>query len=61
MTSKGELIRAILFPRPADFQFYQDVLKCALLISLFGVAGTIYSTHAWIVNGVSNSTLFGHQ
>ena len=58
MTSKGELIRAILFPKPADFKFYQDILKCALLIGVFGLAGTIYSTYAWIMNGVFNSFVF---
>lgn len=53
MTTKGELIRAILFPKPAEFQFYKDILKCALLVGIFGVAGTIYSTYAWIMNQVS--------
>ena len=29
-TSKGELIRSILFPKPMDFKFYQDSVRFIL-------------------------------
>jgi magnesium-transporting ATPase (P-type) len=29
-TSKGELIRSILFPKPIDFKFYQDSVRFIL-------------------------------
>ena len=29
MTSKGKLIRAILFPKPIHFRFYADLVKAA--------------------------------
>ncbi|KAI9554376.1 hypothetical protein GHT06_019648 [Daphnia sinensis] len=31
MTSKGELIRAILFPKPIHFRFYADLIQVAIL------------------------------
>lgn len=52
MTSKGELIRAILHPKPIDLRFYSDLLKCAMLFLLFGLGGMIYSLYVWIRNGV---------
>ena len=54
MTCKGELVRAILFPKPASFHFYHDILKCAMLMGCIGIGGTVYSTYVWIRNGVSS-------
>lgn len=52
MTYKGELVRTILFPRPASFRFYHDILKCAMLMGFIGICGTVYSSYVWIRNGV---------
>lgn len=53
MTSKGELIRAILFPKPIHFRFYTDLLKVAGLFCVIGLAGMAYSIYVWIRNGVT--------
>ena len=52
MTSKGELIRAILFPKPIHFRFYNDLLKVTLLFLVIGLGGMIYTVYTWIRNGV---------
>ena len=52
MTCKGELIRAILFPKPIHFRFYQDLVQVAMLFTVFGFGGMIYSMYNWITNGV---------
>lgn len=53
MTSKGELFRAILFPRPIHFRFYTDLVQVAALFCCFGIAGLTYSVYVWIRNGVT--------
>lgn len=55
MTSKGELIRAILFPKPIHFRFYADLIQVAILFLVFGLGGMIYSAYTWIRNGVRKS------
>jgi hypothetical protein len=52
MTSKGKLIRAILFPKPIHFRFYTDLVKVAALFFILGLGGMIYSIYTWIRNGV---------
>ena len=52
MTSKGELIRAILFPKPIHFRFYADLIQVAILFLIFGLGGMIFSMYTWIRNGV---------
>jgi hypothetical protein len=52
MTSKGELIRAILFPKPIHFRFYADLIQVAILFLVFGLGGMIFSMYTWIRNGV---------
>ena len=57
MTSKGELIRAILFPKPIHFRFYADLIQVAILFLVFGLGGMIYSTYTWIRNGVRTTQI----
>ncbi len=52
MTSKGELIRTILFPKPIHFRFYTDLVKVTALLLVIGLGGIVYSMYAWIQNGV---------
>ncbi len=52
MTSKGELIRAILFPKPIHFRFYADLTQVVILFLAIGLGGMIFSTYTWIRNGV---------
>ena len=46
LTSKGNLVRDILYPRPNKFKFYRDSLKFIFgmgIISIIGFAATIKS------------------
>lgn len=51
-TSKGELVRSILYPKPMGFKFYRDSMR--FILFLFGVAciGMIYGTTILKVQGV---------
>lgn len=53
MTSKGELIRAILFPRPTKFHFYQDMIQVVMVFFVCGLGGMIYTFYTWIHNGAT--------
>ena len=53
MTTKGELVRAILFPPPLDFKFHSDFLKSIYVFLSLGLVGMAYSLYMWISNGVN--------
>jgi hypothetical protein len=55
MTTKGELVRAILFPPPHDFKFFSDFLKSVYVFLVLGLIGMAYSLTMWIRNGVSRT------
>ena len=55
MTTKGELVRAILFPPPLDLAFYDDFLKSVRVFLALGLIGMAYSLYMWISLGVSFS------
>ena len=45
MTSKGSLVRSIMYPPPVDFKFQQDAYKFILVlvtIASFGFTYTVY-------------------
>lgn len=42
-TSKGELIRSILYPKPLGFKFYQDSLKFITFMFFIAVIGMTYA------------------
>ncbi|XP_025081002.1 probable cation-transporting ATPase 13A3 isoform X3 [Pomacea canaliculata] len=49
-TSKGELVCAILYPKPLDFRFYQDSVKFILFLACMAVVGMAYSLVMYIRN-----------
>merc|ERR1719206_1569293 len=53
LTTKGELVRAILFPPPLDFAFYSDFLKSVRVFLVLGLVGMTYSLYMWISIGGS--------
>ena len=55
MTTKGELVRAILFPPPLDLAFYDDFLKSVRVFLVLGLIGMAYSLYMWISIGVSGT------
>jgi magnesium-transporting ATPase (P-type) len=42
-TSKGELVRAILHPKPAEFRFNTDLYKYILALALIALGGMIFT------------------
>ena len=54
MTTKGELVRSILFPPPLDFKFHRDFIKSIGVFLSMGLVGMSYSLYMWHRNGVSN-------
>ena len=58
MTTKGELVRSILFPPPLDFQFHRDFLKSIYVFLTLGLIGMAYSLTMWIRNGVRENFKF---
>lgn len=51
-TTKGSLIRSMLFPRPIGFKFYQDSFKYIGFMTGISVIGFIYSTLNFIKLGL---------
>ncbi|KAG8195088.1 hypothetical protein JTE90_029667 [Oedothorax gibbosus] len=47
-TSKGELVRAILFPKPINFKLYSELFKCMVLFFVLGIPPVIYTAIIWI-------------
>ncbi|CAH1997974.1 unnamed protein product [Acanthoscelides obtectus] len=43
LTAKGELVRSILYPPPADFKFERDSYKFIGILSIVGIMGVIYT------------------
>lgn len=44
LTSKGELVRSILFPKPVDFQFNRHIyrfIQCLAIVALCGFTYTV--------------------
>ena len=52
-TSKGELVRSILFPKPMDFKFYRDSIRFIGVLFLCAVFGMSYCLYLYISRGDS--------
>ena len=52
-TSKGDLVRSILFPKPMGFKFYQDSMRFILFLFLIAFVGMTYGTITLALKGVS--------
>ena len=52
-TTKGELVRSILFPPPLDFKFHSDFVKSIYVFLTLGLIGMAYSVYMWTKRGVS--------
>lgn len=51
-TTKGSLVRSMLFPRPIGFKFYRDSFRYIGFMALIALIGFIYSTYNFIKLGV---------
>ena len=52
-TSKGELVRSILFPKPLDFKFHRDSIRFICVLFLIALGGMSYCLHLYISCGES--------
>ena len=52
-TSKGELVRSILFPKEVMFKFYKDAVKFVGVLACLATMGMIYSATTLIIKHVS--------
>ncbi|XP_037075193.1 probable cation-transporting ATPase 13A3 isoform X2 [Pollicipes pollicipes] len=52
MTSKGELVRSILYPPPVDFKLEQDTYKFVGMLAAVAVVGVMYSTYTKVMRGL---------
>lgn len=43
LTSKGGMVRSILFPKPLNIKFYWDSIKFILILSLLAACGFVYT------------------
>ena len=50
-TSKGGLIRSILYPKPLGFKFYEDSIKFILFLSAVATVGMTYCAYVYITRG----------
>ncbi|KAG0341214.1 hypothetical protein BG000_009845 [Podila horticola] len=51
-TTKGTLIRSMLFPKPNDFQFYRDSFRFIGILAIIACAGFLISTINFVRMGV---------
>ncbi|XP_053974573.1 polyamine-transporting ATPase 13A3-like isoform X1 [Hylaeus volcanicus] len=54
-TSKGGLVRSIMYPPPVDFKFEQDSYKFVILLAGIASIGVIYTIVTKIMRGVQSS------
>ena len=57
-TKKGELVRAILFPKPNRFKFYSDSIKIIGVLAMIAVLGFLISLKTLLDQKVGNLGLF---
>lgn len=51
-TTKGSLVRSMLFPKPTGFKFYEDSFKYIGFMLMIAAIGFIYSTYNFIKLGI---------
>lgn len=54
-TSKGGLVRSIMYPPPVDFKFEQDSYKFVILLACIASIGVLYTVVTKIMRGVHSS------
>ena len=51
LTSKGDLVRSILYPPPVDFQFEKDSYKFIVILALIATVGMVYTLAKMVLDG----------
>lgn len=57
LTTKGSLVRDILYPKPIKFSFYTDAIKFIAVMFIVALAGSIYILPIMIENEADTETL----
>lgn len=52
LTTKGELVRSILYPPPADFKFDQDSYKFVGILGVIAILGVIYTIASKVIKKI---------
>ncbi|XP_066458024.1 probable cation-transporting ATPase 13A4 isoform X2 [Eleutherodactylus coqui] len=52
-TAKGDMVRSILYPKPMNFQLYQDAFRFLMCLVAISVIGFIYTVVVFAVKGAS--------
>ncbi|XP_066458045.1 probable cation-transporting ATPase 13A4 isoform X2 [Eleutherodactylus coqui] len=52
-TAKGDMVRSILYPKPMNFQLYQDAFRFLMCLVAASVIGFIYTVVVFAVKGAS--------
>ena len=53
-TSKGALVKSILYPQPINLKFYRDCMKFVLFLFTIAVFGMAYTFHLYVRRKVSS-------
>lgn len=56
LTTKGSLVRDILYPKPINFKFQADAMKFVLLMACIAIIGFICLIGSFIRNGIEAKT-----
>lgn len=59
-TSKGELIRAILYPKPIEFRFNTDLYKYIMALVIIALAGMIFTIILKVIRRERFSVIYTH-
>ncbi|XP_013923747.1 PREDICTED: probable cation-transporting ATPase 13A5 [Thamnophis sirtalis] len=51
-TAKGDLVRSILYPKPLNFQLYQQAFKFIVGLAVIGILGMIYAICVYVIQKV---------
>ncbi|KAL6452467.1 YPK9 Vacuolar cation-transporting ATPase YPK9 [Candida maltosa Xu316] len=56
-TTKGSLVRSMLFPKPTGFKFYEDSFKYIGFMTVIAAIGFTYSTYNFIKLGIDKKVM----
>lgn len=56
-TTKGSLVRSMLFPKPTGFKFYEDSFKYIGFMTIIAAIGFTYSTYNFIKLGIEKKVM----
>ncbi|XP_039197442.1 probable cation-transporting ATPase 13A5 isoform X1 [Crotalus tigris] len=58
-TTKGELVRSILYPKPVNFRLYQEAFRFIVGLAVIGILGMIYTICVYVIQEQSASDTVG--